>query len=199
MLDQIEVRYDGADAKRHAISAAELAESLQGFARLFGTVYHFALTGDYVFKMPAQNIEVFVLAAEPKCYNVVFELWELAKQQQVFQGVVGNLAVAVVTYIVAKAANRQTEMKYLAQALQTALSQQGQRDTTVEKLLATVERMADALRPAARQAVAPVGGSCSSIRIGGEQGSRWMPTTRPASWSGPMRRYRPNESGAACW
>jgi len=93
------------------------------------------------------------------------------KQQQIFQGVVGNVAVAVVTYIVANAANDKTEMKHLALALQAALAQNGARDqSTVDKLLATVEKMSDALRPAARQAVAPIGKSCQTVRIGGESG-----------------------------
>jgi hypothetical protein len=171
MLDSVEVRYDGADADRHAIAATELAESLQGFARIFGTVYHFAQTGEFVTKAPAQNVKVYVAAPEAKCYNVLFELWELAKQQQIFQGLVGNVALAVVTYIVAKAADRHSEMKHLAAALQTALAQNGQRDQAViDKLLSTVDRMADALRPAARQAVAPIGESCATVRIGGAGG-----------------------------
>lgn len=171
MIDVIEVRYDGADAARHAIAATELAESLQGFARIFGTVYHFAQTGEFVVKTPAQNVKVYVAEPQAKCYQVLFELWELAKQQQVFQGLVGNIAVAAVTYIVAKAAERQSEMKHLAAALQTALAQTGQPDQAVlDKLLHTIDKMADALRPAARQAVAPVGESCATVRIGGEGG-----------------------------
>lgn len=171
MLDRIEVRYDGGESTKHLISAAELAESLQGFARIFGAVYHFATTGDFVNKAPAQDVQVFVSEGEAKCYNIWFELWEIGKQQQIFQGFVGNVAVAVVTYIVANAANDKTEMKHLALALQTALAQNGARDqSTVEKLLATVDKMAEALRPAARQAVAPIGKSCHTVRIGGESG-----------------------------
>jgi hypothetical protein len=171
MLDKIEVRYDGSDANSHIIAATELAESLQGFARILGTAYHFAISGQFVTKAPAQNVRVYVEASEAKCYQVMFDVWELAKQQQVFQGLVGNVAVAVVTYIVAKAADRQSEMKHIAQALQTALAQNGQRDQAVlDRLLNTVDRMADALRPATRQAVAPVGASCATVRIGGTTG-----------------------------
>lgn len=171
MLDKIEVRYDGNDAEQHIISATELADSLQGFARIFGTAYHFARTGEYVKKTPAQDVRVFVGIPEAKCYNVFFEMWELAKQQQVFQGLVGNVAVAVVTYIVAKAADRNAEMKHLAAALQAALAQNGQREQgTLDRMLSTIDKMADALRPAAKQAVAPVGESCATVRIGGVDG-----------------------------
>lgn len=172
MIDQIEVRYDGKDSEHHIIGAAELAESLMGFNRILATAAHFAVTGEYVKKSPAQAVRVFVAVPEAKCYNVVFELWELAKQQQVFQGIVGNVVVAVVTYVVAKAANRNSEMKHLAAALQTALSQNGTRDqAVVERMLSTIDKMADALRPSVRQAVAPVGESCATVRIGGEGGA----------------------------
>lgn len=171
MLDRVEVRYDGAESDQHVIGANELAESLIGFARIFGTAYHFTLTGEYVRKAPAQEVRVLVGVPEAKCYNVLFEMWEWGKQQQVFQGFAGNIAVAVVTYIVARAADRTQEMKHLAQALQTSLAQNGQRDqAALDRAMATIEKMADALRPAARLAVAPIGGSCKTVRIGGDAG-----------------------------
>lgn len=171
MIDKIEVCYDGLDAKNHIISASELAESMAGFARIFGTVYHFTTTGVYVKKAPAQDVKIYVTESQARCYSIFFEAWEIARQQQVFQGLIGNIAVAVVTYIVAKAANGQGEMKHLAQALQTALAQNGQRDQAVlDRLLETVDKMADALRPSAKQAVAPIGGSCATVRVGGQSG-----------------------------
>jgi hypothetical protein len=171
MRDEIEVRYDGSESTEHVINALELSESLAGFSRILSTSFHFALTEKFVLRTPAQDFQVYVRAAEPKCYNIVLEVWEVAKQQQIFQGVVGNIAVAVVTYVVAKAANRSDEMKHLAEALKISLEQNGKRDDTViSKLLNTVDKMAESLRPAVRQAVRPVGESCSTIRIGGESG-----------------------------
>ncbi len=89
MLSTFEVRYDGNDAEKHAIGAAELSESLAGFNRILATAGHFAVTGEFVKKAPAQNVRVFVTAPEAKCFNVPFEIWELAKQHQVFQGLAG--------------------------------------------------------------------------------------------------------------
>jgi hypothetical protein len=192
MLDQIEVRYDGKEAEGHILAATELAESLQGFARLLGTVYHFSTTGEFVTKAPAQNVKVYVATPQAKCYQVWFDIWEVAKQQQIFQGLVGNVAVAVVTYIVAKAADRSAEMKHLAHALQTALSQNGKRDeATLERLLSTVDRMADALRPAARQAVAPIGESCATVRIGGERGITLDQSDKEKIMSSPDAQVTP--------
>lgn len=171
MLSTFEVRYDGNDAEKHAIGAAELSESLAGFNRILATAGHFAVTGEFVKKAPAQNVRVFVTAPEAKCFNVPFEIWELAKQHQVFQGLAGAVIAAVVTYVVARAANRNSEMKHLAAALQTALAQNGQRDQAViDRMLTTIDKMADSLRPSVRQAVAPIGESCATVRIGGEGG-----------------------------
>ncbi|MFD4120933.1 hypothetical protein ACFWQD_06435 [Alcaligenes faecalis] len=171
MLGEIEVRYDGEQATHHIIAASQLAESLQGFSRIFGVSYHFALTGEFAKKTPYQHVEVYVREAEAKCYNIVFEVWESLRQHQVFSGFAGNIASIIAAYIVGRAANRKSEMKYLAQALELALQQNGQRDQqTIDRLLNTVERMADSLRPAVRQAVAPIGKSCATLRIGGEDG-----------------------------
>lgn len=171
MIGNIEVRYDGGQASHHIIAASELAESLHGFAKLFGAAYHFALTEQFVKKAPAQHVEIYVKEAEAKCYNVVFEVWESLRQHQVFSGFAGNIATAVVAYIIGKAANRTSEMKYLARALELALQQNGQRDqSTIDRLLATVERMSDSLRPSVRQAVAPIGKSCATLRVGGGGG-----------------------------
>ncbi|MDR5737164.1 hypothetical protein [Caballeronia sp. LZ016] len=53
-------------------------------------------------------------------------------------------------------------MKYLSEALQQALrNNQG----TVDKLMDTINKMADALRPAARQALTPIDRSCKRIDL----------------------------------
>lgn len=171
MIGSIEVRYDGRDAAHHAIAAGQLAESLAGFNRLFATAFHFALTEQFVSKAPAQSVTMLVRPDEPKCVNLLFEAWELAKQQQAFSGFAGAVVAALIGYFIARAGDNRKEMKHLAEALKIALAQNGQRDaSTVDRLLQTVDRMADAMRPAVRQAVAPVGASCETVRVGGVGG-----------------------------
>lgn len=168
MIGKVEITYDGNDAERHVIDAMELAESLGGFARILATAGHFAITGEFVRKLPAQNARVFVAEAEPKCFNLLYEVWELAKQQQVFQGFAGAILAALVAYIVAKAANNHEEVKHLAAALQTALSANGQRERElVDRMFSTIDKMADSLKPAVKQAVTPIGGSASQITVNG--------------------------------
>lgn len=168
MIGSIEITYDGKDAARHIIDAAELGESLAGFARILSTAGHFAITGEFVKKVPAQNARVYVAEAEPKCFNLVYEVWELAKQQQVFQGFAGATLGALVTYIIARAANKREEVKHLAEALRIALSTNGQRDQAlVDRMFQTIDKLADSLRPAVKQAVTPIGGSAGQITVAG--------------------------------
>lgn len=164
MLAEIEIRYDGNDADNHVIEANELADSLKGFSRILGTAGHFLATGNYVKKQPAQEVRVLVAEAEPKCFNLSYQVWEFVRQQQFFQGFSGAALTALVAYIIARAASKQSEMKHLAEALKQAMSGTA---ATNERLLDTINKMADALRPSVRQAVAPIGGSAGTITIGG--------------------------------
>lgn len=77
------------------------------------------------------------------------------------------LTATLITYTVARAANKRDEMKHLRGALETAIHELGNRDkTTVDRLLDTVEKMADALAPAVKSAVAPVGASARTLTAG---------------------------------
>ena len=59
-------------------------------------------------------------------------------------------------------------MKLLSGALETAIRELGHRDdSVVAHLLATIDKMADNLRPAARQAVAPIGQTARTITVKG--------------------------------
>jgi hypothetical protein len=58
-------------------------------------------------------------------------------------------------------------MKHLSVALETAIKALGHRDQpTVDRLLSTVEKMADALAPSVKQAVAPIGVSARTLSVG---------------------------------
>lgn len=169
MIGQIEITYDGNDATRHVIDAVELSESLAGFARILSTAGHFALTGEFVKKAPAQNTRVYVTEAQPKCFNLIYEVWEIAQQQQIFQGFAGAILGSIATYVVARAANKRDEVKYLAEALKNAIAANTKRDEAMmERMFETINKMADSLRPAVRQAVTPIGGSAGQITVNGQ-------------------------------
>ena len=58
-------------------------------------------------------------------------------------------------------------MRHLKGALDLAIKELGTRDqAVVDRLLGTIDKMADALRPAARQAVAPIGETADTLTVG---------------------------------
>lgn len=159
------IRFDGLDAESHEIDLFTLGESLKGIARIAGTAGSFALTQKYSKYFLAHDVRV--LAREPKanCFSVPL-VWSFVQQHQILAGSFGAIAVPLVGYIIAKNANKREEMKLLKEALDTAIHQLGHRDEAViARLLDTVDRMAADLRTSARQVVAPLGKSASTVTI----------------------------------
>ena len=68
-------------------------------------------------------------------------------------------------YVWAVLTNKKVEMKALQESLGKAIEELGRKDETT-KLLATLEKMALALIPAAKQAVSPIGKSCDTLKFG---------------------------------
>lgn len=160
----VAIRYDGMDAEGHEISLDALGQSLRGAARLLAVTGNFAVTGRYVTQV--RSMDVRVVAREPKanCFSIQAVL-QFAQQHGLLQGAV-MLIPAIIGLVIANAANNHQEMKHLSVTVSklidvVAQNNQAQR----EQFVAIVDRMTDALRPAAKQMVAPVGRTCSSMRI----------------------------------
>lgn len=155
------IRYEGADAAEHQIDLHQLGISLQGFARVLAVCAHIANTGTYNKQFNALSVKVYASPVqEHHCYEVMATIKEIAASKEMWSGFGGVVLTLLVQYVFSRRSNE--EMKHLSAALQQSLGQQAQ---VTDRLLATVEKMADALRPAARQALAPVGTSVNSIGI----------------------------------
>ena len=164
------IRYDGLDADRHEIDMALLGESLQGFSKIIGVVGNFAATERIITHKDAFVLKVVVSPPLSHCFEIMAVL-KWVNDIPLITTVVGGLTVALVTYVFQKAAGNREEMRQLRGALDTAIRELGHRDqTTVDKLLATIDKMADNLRSAVRQAVIPIGDTASSITIANQNG-----------------------------
>lgn len=164
----VPIRYDGMDAENHEIGLDALGESLRGVARVLAVTGNFAVTGTYVKQVRAMDVRV--VAREPKanCFTIQGVL-QFAAQQGLLQGFAASLIPALIGYVVAKASNNKVEMKHLAATVEKLIEAMTQSNLAQrDQVLAVVDRMADALRPAAKQMVAPVGGSCREMRIAGD-------------------------------
>jgi hypothetical protein len=162
----VPIRYDGLDAEQHQIELLLLGESLQGVSRILAMSGHFIATGSYAKQIQALDVKVYVTEPKANCFSLAAAI-EFAKQQQVLAGVASVVLGPLIGWIVARASNNKEEMKALKDSLDKAIEHlAGQNSELVPKLLSTVERMAESLRPSVRAAVAPVGKSCSVMRIG---------------------------------
>ena len=160
------IRYDGNDADLHRMEISELAVSLKGLARIIAVAANFAATQKLVLHQDAMAIRVTVEPPKAHCFEMI-AMVKWASENPLFAQAVGGFLSALLTYIFLNAAHKKDEMKHLRGALDAAIKELGTRDqATVDRLLATIDKMAEALRPAAKQAVTPIGQSATTLTIG---------------------------------
>lgn len=164
----LSIRYKGGDAIGHSIDLHQLGQSLQGFARILAVSAHFAETGKYNKQFDTLSVRVL---AEPvkehNCYEVTATILKIASSKELWSGLGTALCMGVIGYIFNR--RKEEEMKHLSDALKQSLSQQAE---TQERMLATIEKLADALQPSVRQALTPIGQSVESINLRQESDSQ---------------------------
>lgn len=158
---ELSIRYEGGDAEGHAIDLSQLGQSLQGMARVLAVSAHFAQTGKYNKQYDTLSVKVVAKPVEDHhCYEVSAAVLKVVSSTELWSGLGTALFMAVVGYVFNR--RKEEELKHLSAALQQSIGQQGEAQT---RLLATIEKLADALQPAVRQALTPVGQSVASINI----------------------------------
>lgn len=155
----LNIRYEGNDAIAHQMDLSQLGVSLQGFARIFAVSANLLKTGKLNKHLDALEVRVMAVpTTEHRCFEFSATIVNVVQSKELWSGVFGALLTTLVQYVLSR--KDKEEMKYLSEALKQALqNNQG----TVDKLVATIDKMADALRPAARQALTPVERSCKRI------------------------------------
>jgi len=162
-VEQIKIRYEGGDADRHELDMLELGESLQGFARLYSSVANFVETGIYSRQWKAMEVRAYASEPKAKCFEVGMMLnW--ASQTQVLSGLAGALITPIIVYVLARLSNQKDEMKHLREVLENQLKERhGDNTALINRMMDTIDRLADSSRPAAKKALAPIGSSCKYI------------------------------------
>jgi hypothetical protein len=169
-IERINFRFDGLESAEHKLDLYALGESLQGLARIAAVAGHFAVTQKYSRYFSVH--EVRILATEPKanCFTVT-AVFEFVKQHQILSGSFGAIGVALITFVLSSNARKEQEMKHLKDSLDVAIRELGNRDTKViESLIGVIDKMASELRPAAKQAVAPLGTSAAQLTVSTGEG-----------------------------
>ncbi|MEI9890370.1 MAG: hypothetical protein WDN45_06900 [Caulobacteraceae bacterium] len=168
--EPIVIRFDGLDAANHEMELVGLAESLDGMARIIAASSNFAITQGYSLRRDTQKVRVVVAAPKEGCFLMQAYI-QYAHHHPMFKDysiqVIAPLTASIIAYIFARAANKKEEMKILGANLELAIRELGSRDQpTIDRLLGTIDKMADNLKPAARRAVAPIGASARTLTVG---------------------------------
>ncbi|WP_250492809.1 hypothetical protein [Caballeronia sp. GAWG1-1] len=168
----ITVRYEGNEAEQHEIELHQLGQSIQGFARIFAICANVLRTGKIARHLDSLEVRVMAVpVAEHNCFEVLAMIKTLATSKDLWSGAFGALLAAVVQYVLSRKARNGDEdlMEFLKDTLQQALHNnqlESQRFAmTIEKMMVTIEKLAESLRPAARQALSPIGRSCNRIDL----------------------------------
>ncbi|WP_288463263.1 hypothetical protein [uncultured Pseudomonas sp.] len=156
-----EIRYEGGDAEFHRIEMSSLAESLEGFSKIYSVAAHFATTGQYAKQAQALNAKAYAQETEAKCFSVAGALaWATANG--IFQGLAAVVFTGVVSYIFQRCSGNREEMKHLRELFEQKLAFD---DKNVNRLLDTIDKLASALQPSVKKSVAPIGRSCDRIDL----------------------------------
>lgn len=157
------IRFDGLDAEKHEIDLFTFGESMQGIARIAGTVGHLISTHQYSRYFRSHDLKV--LAQEPRanCFSIDIA-FEFMKQHQILSGSFGTLIAILFPYLYLKMTKRDTEAQSLNTTLVQLLNEStGNNNILTHRLLDNIERMSLDLQPAMRQSVSPIGGTCKTI------------------------------------
>ncbi|WP_404463054.1 hypothetical protein LG331_09755 [Vreelandella aquamarina] len=156
-----EIRYEGRDSENHKIEMSSLAESLDGFSRIYSIAGHFVATGQYAKQMQALSVRAYAQEPAAKCFSLKAVI-DFTQSSQVFSGFAGAIFTAVVMVVLHRASNAKEEMKHLRALFEQQLKYS--REET-DRMLDTVDRLAESLRPSVKKAISPVGKTCSRIDI----------------------------------
>ena len=169
--EPILIRFDGLDADDHVIELSVLAKSLTGLSKIISASAHFSLTQEITLRKDRQDVRVVIQPPSEGCFTI-HAIVQYAHQHPLFASytvqTVATLSATVIAYVFGRfSGSRSEEMKHLSAALEKAITELGARDgTTVSRLLETVDKLAVALTPATREAVAPVGVSARTLKVG---------------------------------
>ena len=154
------IQYDGLARGEHEIDLAELGESLQGFSKILACAGHFLVTGGQVNRQYGKlSVKVSTTAnLEAGCIEI--PVWIKDFGGEIFSGFAGASLTAVVSYIVSRRGTE--EMEHLSKALEQSLNQN---KDLQDRLLSTIDKLADSLAAANRQALTPIGKSCKTISV----------------------------------
>lgn len=161
---RITLRYDGLDAEQHELDLYSLGESLQGFARVTGTVAHLALSQEYKRYFRSHSLRVLAKEPQANCYRVDL-VFEFIRQHQILSGSFGTVVAALIPWLYIKATKKDKSSQADSLAKTAIEAMAAQNTEVIGRLLGVIEQMAVDLKPAMLQSAAPINISCNTIGV----------------------------------
>lgn len=163
---RVEIRFDGVDAENHQLDIIQLSHSMRGFGRILATCGHFAVTQQHAHRMDAMAVRVLVEEPEAGCFSMMAVI-TFIETHPLLQTTITAAVPILLTWVLANASGKKEEMRNLRALAEEAIRVAGNRDEKiVDRMMSTMDKMVEALRPAAKQAVAPVGKSAKEVTVG---------------------------------
>ena len=162
---KLTIRFDGLDADDHEIDLFAFGESMQGIARVAGTIGHLVATQEY--SRYFRSHELKVLAKEPRenCFSIDV-VFEFVKQHQILAGTFPAALTGLIAWLLHRATKKDSTAPELQQSLVALVRElAGQNSERENRLLGLLEVMAVDLKPSVRKAFAPIGPSCRTLTV----------------------------------
>ena len=162
---KLTIRFDGLDAEDHEIDLFAFGESMQGIARIAGTIGHLVATQEY--SRYFRSHELKVLAKEPRenCFSVDI-VFEFVKQHQILDGTFPAALTGLIAWLLHRASKKNDAAPDLQKMLVDLVRHLAAQNTNQEnRLIGILESMVHDLRPSVRKAFAPIGTTCRTLTV----------------------------------
>lgn len=164
-VDPITISYEGGAADLGGLDMADLAKSLDGYARILGTIASFAVTYEYHKHLDTMPVRARVVSAQVGSLELGAVLDAVAQTSLV---TIRDAIGLMLEYVFARLKGKEEQVNELREPLMRVLDII---DKQVDARDATITQLVDGLVPSARKAVAPIGESCQRtlVRVGNRE------------------------------
>lgn len=162
---KLTIRFDGLDAEDHEIDLFAFGESMQGIARVAGTIGHLVATQEYSRYFRSHELKVLAKGPRENCFSIDI-VFEFVKQHQILAGTFPAALTGLIAWLLHRASKKDNTAPDLQKMLVDLVCDLAAHNANQEnRLLGILESMAHDLRPSVRKAFAPIGITCRTLTV----------------------------------
>lgn len=164
------IRFDGLDATNETLDMRQFGQSLIGISRILKNSAHFAIRHEYAERHHKPHVQIMARPPQDGCF--LLEAAAVATTsfpllQPLLEEVTWELITTVTGAIFLRRSGRQREMERAFDTIDNLVEQQGIQNAGIRQdLVGIAHRLIDANQSAVRDALNPVGKTCSSLQVG---------------------------------